>query len=672
MVDFIAWHNRALSEHEALRTEWALKGYRFLSLSIYGSVGNPYYAAVMIKRAKVVAQRDWPCLTAAQWQATFNSQATQGYGPVILAATGSASDPRFAAVFEPQNPIPLTRHGLGLGSVTDSGTIQGMNNIAKNDGLILRWAASYGSNNDPAFAAIWKPNTHRVLWNNDGLLDDADTYQARFDAETSVWCRPGFVTLNADNSYLSLFVADEIGPWVARHNMTAAEYQTEFDTWTAQGYFPGCVQAAGASENAALFAALFVKSEHIVERQFSATGPVTNSAVDQQVRNVMGSHPGARHASLAIVKGRTLVYARGYTLAEPDWPIAHPTTYFRLASVSKTVVALAIFQLIEESKLKLSDTLQSVLDLVAPSGGPPTDPRFSNITIRHLLEHTSGVEPGASSDGVAVVAAFQAAGQPAQLPVTQEMTDSYIASLSLVSDPGAVQAYNNCGYYLLGRVVAHLRGKKSPIDAYAEYLLRPLGITRMRSSVDLVSEQLQHEARYQAAAIDSAFPSDLQVDSSQMTPDQPLVAAGYGDEELAIGQGAGGLSAATPDVARLIAILIDQNDNSALKRATIAAMLSDAAALTAAGNQRAGYGLDSAVNQGGGSFYGQKGGELINAAGILQFNGEWGFALFFGSPAQIPGVVPSWYPNFDAMMNIAKNTTWGAADLFPDFGMPSL
>jgi hypothetical protein len=245
---------------------------------------------------------------------------------------------------------------------------------------------------------------------------------------------PGFVTLNADNSYLSLFVADEIGPWVARHNMTAAEYQTEFDTWTAQGYFPGCVQATGASENAALFAALFVKSEHIVERQFSARGPVTNSAIDQEVRNVMESYPGARHASLAIVKGKKLVYTRGYTLAEPDWPIADPSTYFRLASVSKTVAALAIFQLIEESKL--------------------------------------------------------------------EMTDSYIASLNLVSDPGAVQVYNNYGYYLLGRVVAHLRSKKSPIHAYAEHLLHPLGITRMRSAIDLVSDQRAHEARFQAAAID--------------------------------------------------------------------------------------------------------------------------------------------------------------------------
>ena len=53
----------------------------------------------MIKRPVVVAQRDWSLLTADQFQNVFNEQAQKGYGPVIISATGSSSDPRFAAVF---------------------------------------------------------------------------------------------------------------------------------------------------------------------------------------------------------------------------------------------------------------------------------------------------------------------------------------------------------------------------------------------------------------------------------------------------------------------------------------------------------------------------------------------------------------------------------------------
>jgi Bacterial tandem repeat domain 1 len=54
MADFVAWHGKTLNEHEALRDQRANKGYRFLSLSIYGPVAAPVYAAVMIKRQIVV------------------------------------------------------------------------------------------------------------------------------------------------------------------------------------------------------------------------------------------------------------------------------------------------------------------------------------------------------------------------------------------------------------------------------------------------------------------------------------------------------------------------------------------------------------------------------------------------------------------------------------------
>lgn len=102
MVQFEAWHGKTLAEHEALRNQWAAQGYRFVSLSIYGAVNAPVFAAVMVKQAEPVAQRDFPVMTAAQWQLTFDTQALQGYGPIILAATGTAADPRFAAVFELQ------------------------------------------------------------------------------------------------------------------------------------------------------------------------------------------------------------------------------------------------------------------------------------------------------------------------------------------------------------------------------------------------------------------------------------------------------------------------------------------------------------------------------------------------------------------------------------------
>ena len=586
MVQFEAWHGKTLAEHEALRNQWAAQGYRFVSLSIYGAVNAPVFAAVMVKQAEPVAQRDFPVMTAAQWQLTFDTQAQQGYGPIILAATGTAADPRFAAVFEPQASIPLTRHGLTSGAYNDPTTIQGTNFAARADGLILSWAASYGDGTSAGqrFAGIWQPNPDATLWNCDGLTESPAGYQARFDAETAAWTRPGFVTAGPGNTYMSLFVANEIGAWQGRHNMTPAEYQTQFNTLTAEGYFPVCVQAAGTDAASARFAALFVRQQTIVPRRFTATGPVANADIDEVVQAMMQTYPTVRHAALAIVHGTKLVYARGYTLAEPDWPIVQPTTFFRLASVSKAVTALAVFQLLETGALDAATSVQDILELSAPGGGPP-DPGFAPVTIQSLLEHTSGLNDDSGWNvGTTVVAAFSKAGIPASLPVTQEMTDSYIASRPPESPPGKVQKYSNCGYYLLGRVVAKLRGTADPITAYQGSLLKPLGITRIRAAVDLLAGQPGDEARYQAASFGPSplWVSDLQVGASLMTPDQPTVAVGYGDAELAISQGAGGLSGAATDVARLVAILLDTNGDPALKRVTLEQMLSQAAVLNAA------------------------------------------------------------------------------------------
>jgi len=387
---------------------------------------------------------------------------------------------------------------------------------------------------------------------------------------------------------------------------------------------------------------------------------VANAGIDAIIQQAMKDSP-VRDASLAIVHGTKLVYARGYTLAEPDWPQVQPATCFRIASVSKTVTALAIYQLIEAGTLKVAYKLQDILQLKTPFGTGPVDPRFSQITIKHLLEHTSGLDTNSYRNDISVQNAFLAAGKINALPVTAAMTDSFIAGLSLVTAPGSTQAYSNCGYYLLARVVAKLWSKNAPIDAMQSHLFDPLSIHHIRRARSLIADQTAGEARYQQP--------DLNIFQSVMTPQRPLVPDEYGTEQLEKQEGSGGLSAATIDLARLIAILINQGDNPAMKRTTLTDMLSAGAAVSAAGMGRAGYGFDFLQNQGGGKYYGQKGGSLSSSNDVLQFNGDWGFAMCWGAP---PFAAANWYPDFPSVMNIARQTNWGNTDLFPQFGMPSL
>lgn len=72
-ADFVAWHNQTLPEHIRLRDQHARQGYRFRSLSLYGGgmANDSYFAAVMVRRPTLVAQRDWPLLPGSRFRQVF-------------------------------------------------------------------------------------------------------------------------------------------------------------------------------------------------------------------------------------------------------------------------------------------------------------------------------------------------------------------------------------------------------------------------------------------------------------------------------------------------------------------------------------------------------------------------------------------------------------------------
>ncbi len=637
-------------------------GYGLAGLSIYGPERAPLYAALMRPRPTPPSQRHWLALTAAEVDKIIGEQAKEGYGPALISAMGSATKPLFALVCEPQAPLALIRLNLKPGKSTDKGTIEGMNAAARREGRILRCAAPYGSAADPRFAAIWTANKDKAAWNADGVADTAAVYRAREMAHASAWCRPVLVAPAPDGRILSVFADDQVDQWTAATDLSGAALARQIAAGERQGLHPISLQADGANAASARFATILVRDDAVLPCRWTATGPVANAEIDGVMKAVM-TRSRIRQASLAIVKGARLVYARGYTYAEEDWPVTQPTTCFRLASVSKTVTTLALYQLIERGKLALSDRMQDILQLRTPSGGPPKDKRFGEITIEQLLAHRSGLGGHALAASLDVRRAFSEAhpGKPWHLPVSAAMMDSYIASLELAAPPGKSYVYNNCAYYLLARIVARLHGEEPPMAALRTHLLEPLGIARMRRARSLVAAQLPDEARYGVTSI-ADHQRDIPLVHSVMSDDQPLVPVGYGSGQLEISEGAGGLAAAMPDLGRLIAILIDRKDNPALRRDTLREMLTNAAT-------RRGHGLDDAKDLGEDRFYGQKGGALSTSRNVLQLHGEFGFALCW---AGVPDADVRWYPDFPALMNVAHRTKWGDGDLFGEFGMAAL
>src|SRR4029450_9986456 len=100
----------------------------------------------------------------------------------------------------------------------------------------------------------------------------------------------------------------------------------------------------------------------------------------------------------------------------------------------------------------------------------------------------------------------------------------------------------------------------------------------LRSGRSPLSAQLPDEARYHSR--------DLFAFKSVMTPDRPLVPAGYGNEPMEMMETSGGLSAAAPDVARVRAAM-NVKPYTPLGRPAVDSLLSSAA--TNGGN---GHGFD--------------------------------------------------------------------------------
>jgi len=93
--------------------------------------------------------------------------------------------------------------------------------------------------------------------------------------------------------------------------------------------------------------------------------------------------------ALGIVHQNQVVYTQGYGVADPAGRSMTAHTPFVLASISKSFTALAIMQLVEQGKITLDAPVQRYI----PWFQVATPGASSQITIRNLLTHTSGLSP---------------------------------------------------------------------------------------------------------------------------------------------------------------------------------------------------------------------------------------------------------------------------------------
>lgn len=131
---------------------------------------------------------------------------------------------------------------------------------------------------------------------------------------------------------------------------------------------------------------------------------------------------------------------------------------FRIGSVTKTFTSAMIARLEEQGRLRADDPLSKHL---------PDFPGGDAITLRHLIDHRSGVGDLSQRD-------FQSLMLRAEPVVLAEVVD-ILRSKKAGARPGATKTYNNAGYILLGAVIERVTGKKYA-DAVRDEFLSPLGM----------------------------------------------------------------------------------------------------------------------------------------------------------------------------------------------------
>lgn len=132
-----------------------------------------------------------------------------------------------------------------------------------------------------------------------------------------------------------------------------------------------------------------------------------------------------------------------------------------VGSITKLFTAAVILQLVEEGKLSLEEPLSNWF---------PELPNATNITISHLLNHTSGVPD--------VVKSVSTGGRSALNPRIVWNPTKLIEAATRrkpLFDPGTDCHYSNTNYILLGVIAERLTGKPMP-KLYQECIFKPLGL----------------------------------------------------------------------------------------------------------------------------------------------------------------------------------------------------
>ena len=193
------------------------------------------------------------------------------------------------------------------------------------------------------------------------------------------------------------------------------------------------------NSSSALLAALLCLAPTLHAQE--AASPDLAARIDSLARAFVADAPAAG-VSIAVIRGRDTIAFAGYGEQDRERHVAMSRdAIHRIGSITKQFTAAAVLQHVEQGDLRLTDTLGALL---------PQFPRWAHITLRQLLNHTSGIHSYTATKVLA---------ENREKLMTRAEVMALVSGDSLDFAPGTDYRYNNSGYFLLGMILERIESK---------------------------------------------------------------------------------------------------------------------------------------------------------------------------------------------------------------------
>ncbi|MBU1011801.1 MAG: M20/M25/M40 family metallo-hydrolase [Bacteroidetes bacterium] len=197
--------------------------------------------------------------------------------------------------------------------------------------------------------------------------------------------------------------------------------------------------------------------------------------------------------SVAVIENGKISFMKSYGVKSlvTNEPVTNESV-FHTASVSKCFVAVAIHQLCERGKVNLDDPIIKFLTYFKMD-----DPRYKQITLKQILNHTSGIPDLPSNTNIWT-----------NPDTDDDVAERYVKSLSglsLVDEPGNAWHYSNIAYDILADVISKVSGKTFE-DYMVENIFNPLDMKNSDFLLSRINPELRTSPHVLMRAIVPTIP----------------------------------------------------------------------------------------------------------------------------------------------------------------------